>query len=168
MDDCTAMETDSIGSETSVAIVSLYNSWSSTSEQESRFVDEDDSLDDHDRFASLPWFDSMNTEDLLRQLRKRCREEDIHHLPRLRRRKKPVCRFVNHLATCGTTRNRGEPLSETTTEDLLVSNQDMGLGLYEKDALFPLCSSKAKHCDEYDLKKSKIEGEEEAPKAGAC
>jgi hypothetical protein len=95
----TAMETESTVSEPSAAIVSVYNSWSTTSE--SIHVDDDALLleDNHHHYGSLPETEPINTEELLKELKKRCPHEDIPHNLELRRRRRPVCQFRNFIGT---------------------------------------------------------------------
>ena len=76
----------SLESESSAAVVSLYNSWSGTSDAES-FVTEDDLSD-----LSPP-----TAEELLEQLQKRCRPQDIPATPVFRPRARPVCLFINFM-----------------------------------------------------------------------
>ena len=76
----------SLESESSAAVVSLYNSWSGTSDAES-FVTEDDLSD-----LSPP-----TAEELLEELQKRCRPQDIPATPAFRPRTRPVCLFVNFM-----------------------------------------------------------------------
>src|SRR3569623_1432653 len=73
----TALETESTVSEHSAAIVSVYNSWTTASECAS-FYDKDDSLLlECARLAVLPERAPMDSQELLQELKKRCREEDI-------------------------------------------------------------------------------------------
>jgi hypothetical protein len=143
--DDSALETASTGSETSAAVVSLYNSWSSV--EAGNFQDDDDTLQEDDRFATLPFGEAkLSNEELLQQLKKRCRDEDIPKLPQLRRRRLPVCQFLNFMGT------RQVEKSEEPREPLILPQLELelelDLGLEEKDVFFPLYCSKAKHQDD--------------------
>lgn len=163
-EDCTGLETGSIGSETSAAVVSVYNSWS--------YEGEDGQFDDgtscsllgaDDSFAALP-----DTEDVLRgqeifeELKRRCPPEDLPRIPQLRRRRRPTCQFLN----CFGSRLPPPPVVPPQTPSAPILQFAQDLGLEEKDALFPLCASKARHdgdddCDgedaEPDAKRQKVE-----------
>jgi hypothetical protein len=160
------METESTVSEYSAAIVSVYNSWSTTSESIS-FYDSDDTLlldgDDH-RYSSLPEPEPVDTEELLKELKNRCRSEDIPHNPELRIRRRPVCQFRNFIGTRQYHKRRVRSTPTYVHPPLMVfelpfGSHDLDLGLEEKDALFPLCSSKAKHSnyDGPETKKARLD-----------
>jgi hypothetical protein len=158
------METESTVSESSAAIVSVYNSWSTASESISFY---DDTLlldDDHHHYGSLPRAEHVNTEELLKELKKRCRNEDIPHSLELRRRRRPVCQFRNFIGT----REYYKPKVRSTPAyvhpplmvfELPFGSHDLDLGLEEKDALFPLYSSKLKHRsdDGPETKKARVD-----------
>jgi hypothetical protein len=161
----TSLETESTVSETSAAIVSVYNSWSTTSESIS-FFNDDTLLLDSDRFASLPEREPIDSDELLQELKKRCREEDIPPVPVLRRRRRPACQFLNFM---GSRRYKDNDAKYTGNAfsgfhpPLMVfelpCSHDLDLGFEEKDALFPLFSSKAKHEDDGcpEMKKPRLE-----------
>ena len=150
-------ETSSVSSESSVAIVSLYNSWSANSttmttvaaadvgelleddeEEDDRDGDDDDNvaLTLDDRFSFLPSIENVDSEDLFDELRKRLPSADLP--PRIRkyqRRHQPTCRFVNYFGS------RLPPLPLPRSPPVPVGssvNPLNELGLDEKDALFPL------------------------------
>ena len=139
----------SLASNDSAAIVSLYNSWSSSSECDSQ----DDGLESVvPGFTMLP--DSMlEPEVLLDNLKKRCREEDLPPVPKLRARQRPNCLFLNYM---GSTRMdpalaylqpEGPPLTIGFPPTL-----DLGFDLDfdENDDLYPFCSKKARRSDDLD------------------
>ena len=164
------LETESTVSETSAAVVSVYNSWSTTSESISFYDNDDTLLLDSDGFGSLPEREPIDTEYLLQELQKRCRAVDIPSVPILRRRKRPTCLFLNFMGsrkyhdpnatstvrTTTTTKTDVAVASSCLPPPLMVfelpSSQDFDIGLEEKDALFPQFSSKVKHSiDDDDL-----------------
>lgn len=131
-------ETASVASETSAAIVSLYNSWSS-SDCGSQFND-DDTLQGDDRFAALPET-ALSADELLRRLKKRCREDNLPPAPTLRQRKRPVCHFLNYM---GATRLTPAPLPRGPPSTIGL---ELGFD-EEKDDLYPLGPKKVKHSTE--------------------
>ena len=75
---------------------------------------------------------------LRQNLSKRLRsEDDIPDVPVLKKRRKPVCHFLNYMGT-----RRVEPPSHDDTEPLDVEEENpwhlVGLGLEEFDSLFPV------------------------------
>jgi len=181
IDESMNLDTASAVSETSAAVVSLYNSWSSSSERDAG----DDSSSSADTPAcvasglkaalsssehhsvSLTPRSSMSSacsgvtqsplqssDYLLRQLRKRCREEDIPRVPILRQRTRPVCRFLNYRGTrpydqVAIGRDQVSAEEEMIMQVATVDFHHTGLFAFgEKDALFPFVTttgSKAKH-----------------------
>jgi hypothetical protein len=101
----------SLNSEPSAAVVSLYNSWSAASDSES-FVTQDD-LSSHDMTPP-------SAEELLDELQKRCRPQDIPPTPIYRPRTRPVCLFINFMGQRGS----APPVSSTTTPVPLPSPVD--------------------------------------------
>lgn len=143
-DTTAAMETESTVSESSAAIVSLYNSWSSTTSESIGFYDNDDSLLlGSDRLDPFHEWEAVDTAEFLRELKQRCRHEDIPHTPTLRRRRRPVCQFRNFIGSrqyhkCNDVPTPHPPLM---VFELPFGSHDLDLGLEEKDALFPLIPS---------------------------
>lgn len=153
----------------STAVVSLYNSWSSTSELGSIY-DDDDTLQDDDRFAILPTLSDVSSAELLEQLQTRCSKDDIPKVAPLRRRRRPVCSFLNFM---GERRSEEMNVEPVTSPMMPSSSSILDLGLAEKDALFPMYSGKAKHSNDYDamdgpeMKRLKRDGGGDIPKR-AC
>lgn len=153
-----ATETASTVSQASAAVVSLYNSWASSSDFGSLY-DDDDTLQESDRFARLPSIEAdmplCDPEELLKQLRLRCKDVDLPCVPAPRQRQRPLCRFLNHMGTRSSAGLHGASYTTTTAgvaphlPTLFVLQQtsadDLDLGLDEKDALFPMGKGKAKH-----------------------
>ncbi|GAX12841.1 hypothetical protein FisN_15Hu322 [Fistulifera solaris] len=79
------MDTASTTTEDSTAIVSLYNSWTTS---------DCGSLPDEEPHDIRPHVSNQN---ILEQLKKRCREEDLPAELKLRPRKRPNCVFLNYL-----------------------------------------------------------------------
>lgn len=145
-DSTAAMETESTVSESSAAIVSLYNSWSTTSESISFYDNDDSLLLGSDHFDSLPETEPIDTAELLRELKQRCRHEDIPHAPILRRRRRPVCQFRNFIGSRQYHKFNDVPTPTLIHPPLMVfelpfGSHDLDLGLEEKDALFPFVPS---------------------------
>jgi hypothetical protein len=145
-DSTAAMETDSTVSESSAAIVSLYNSWSTTSESISFYDNDDSLLLGSDHFDSLRETEPVDTAELLKQLKERCRHEDIPHAPILRRRRRPVCQFRNFIGSRQYDKLNDVPTPILINPPLMVfelpfGSHDLDFGLDERDALFPLVSS---------------------------
>jgi hypothetical protein len=145
-DSTAAMETESTVSESSAAIVSLYNSWSTTSESISFYDNDDSLLLGSDHFDSLPETEPVDTAELLRELKQRCRHEDLPHVPMLRRRRRPVCQFRNFIGSRQYHKFNDVPTPILIHPPLMVfelpfGSHDLDLGLEEKDALFPLVPS---------------------------
>ena len=166
----TVSEDDS-ASQTSAAVVSVYNSWNNASDDlrlqpyisfPATSCDDDDTLsfdflDENDvGLSSILSSDTGIYEspssgaELLEQLKERCCHEDIPQTPVMRpRRGRPVCQFLNFLGT----RNYNLPPLLTYSMDMEHVEQSKqqpnpallpfahDLGLDEKDALFPLSSS---------------------------
>lgn len=106
-------------SETSLAVVSLYNSWACDSPED---PDDDDNDDDESVAVALPV-------DYRQCLLKR--NMDLPPVPRLIKRKRPNCRFLNFM---GSRQHVQVPLPPTVTEE-----DDPLLCLFERDdPLFPL------------------------------
>jgi hypothetical protein len=154
----TSMETESTVSEASAAIVSVYNSWSTTSENSSFYDNDDTLLLEGDRlleYAFLPERESINSEELLKELKKRVKEEDLPPTPLLRRRRLPACQFLNFM---GSRRNvdhgsKSEALSFAGLHPPLMvfelpCSQEIFLGIEDKDTSFPPISSKVKYLDD--------------------
>jgi len=138
-------ETASTVSETSDAVVSLYNSWSSS--DTGSLVDLEN-VDDEllDCFAGLPREDTaLSSQELLEQLQKRLKKEDLPPVPILRKRQRPNCVFLNYMG------------SRIAPPRLPPPSIDLGLA--EKDALFPLYSSKAKYFEGERQEETPVQGE---------
>ena len=141
------METASVTSEDSAAIVSLFNSWSTSDCGISLGQGDDDGLESvvvDDRLATLP-VASMEPKELLENLKKRCRQEDLPPVPKLRPRKQPTCRFLNYMGA-----NRPASIPESTKFPSVSVELEFDLGLEENDALYPVCSKKARHQSDQD------------------
>ena len=102
-------DTVSLTSETSAAVVSLYQSWSSCASP----MDLDSELDG-------------DVSSLRERLLLRC--SDLPPVPRLRPTRAPVCRFLNYL---GSSRSNTAPL-------LPLEPASLDLGMAANDALFPI------------------------------
>jgi hypothetical protein len=105
-----AMDTASTTTEDSTAIVSLYNSW--TASDCGSLPDEET----HDTRRKVP------NQNILEQLKKRCREEDLPAELKLRPRKRPNCVFLNYLGRSRTT----PPIRQTNlaTNDIPRATSD--------------------------------------------
>ncbi|GKY99506.1 hypothetical protein MPSEU_000904800 [Mayamaea pseudoterrestris] len=106
------IDDSSLDSESSAAVVSLYNSWSSSGDE--GFNNEDDdssSLNDQQRH--LDDISTMTEQELYKELQKRCRPEDIPVTPVLKPpRSRPFCLYINFM---GQKRDWSAPKPTTTT-----------------------------------------------------
>ena len=132
-------ETDSISSKESAAIVSLYNCWSSASEVDS-LVDDDEGIEKVVEGYTLLPDCVLEPEALLDNLKKRCRKEDLPPVPKLRKRKKPNCLFLNYRGA-----TRVPPSALPQRPPMEIGFFDFDIGLQENDALYPFISNKARH-----------------------
>mmetsp|Transcript_3188 Transcript_3188/g.8015 ORF Transcript_3188/g.8015 Transcript_3188/m.8015 type:complete len:240 (-) Transcript_3188:353-1072(-) len=134
-------ETCSVTSESSAAIVSLYNCWSSVDTTNNSIgkdsLDDDDSLMlDHvvgfNNSMAMMMMMNESTGHLRKELKRRLPAADVPTVPRIRKRRPPNCRFVNFMGT------RLPPLPLPPPPPINPINPLNDLGLDETDALFPL------------------------------
>jgi len=128
----TSQDTDSISSKESAAIVSLYNNWSSSTQN-----------NDEDGIQSLDGIcpGSLSKDELLSNLRKRCREQDIPKAPPSRPKNRgPTCSFLNYMGSIRL------PPPPPAVADRPPAAIGLDFGFEEELVdLFPLCSKKARH-----------------------
>jgi hypothetical protein len=121
-------ETTSTASDTSAAIVSLYNSWTSSS-----------SSDD----STLGDFTLLTSEELAKEIKER--NQDVPRIGHLKPHKRPTCRFLNFMGY------QPDPLDSPSEKLLPVGEAVLDFNLDEKDMLFPLAlGTKIKYNSEDD------------------
>jgi hypothetical protein len=151
-------ETASTCSEDSAAIVSLYNSWSTSDAGSIANDDDDDGLQGVE-FEMLPpssCCPPIRPEELFECLKKRCRTEDLPPALVLRPRKRPNCMFLNYMGV-----TRLPPIPMDDVEPTLLATIGLDLGLDDSDELYPVCATKVRHdIDQDDEAESSVSAQD--------